>query len=157
MTQIFRWFFISKFYVFIYLFIFLGPHLWHMDVPRPGAKSELQLPAYATATAVLYSSLLERGQGLNPCPQRDYVGSLTPWPTTGTPDDFIKRLKVKYNFSFCCISQALPNILPILGYHLKSDHGSSCCGKTGLVASLQCQDDDSTPSLAQWVKTSGVA
>ena len=33
------------------LFWFLGPHLWHMEVPRPGAASELQLPAYATATA----------------------------------------------------------------------------------------------------------
>ena len=40
--------------LFIYLFIiffFLGPHLWHMEVPRLGVKSELQLPAYATATA----------------------------------------------------------------------------------------------------------
>ena len=30
---------------------FLGSHLQHMKVPRPGGKSELQLPAYATATA----------------------------------------------------------------------------------------------------------
>ena len=30
--------------------IFLGPHMWHMEVPRLGVKSELQLPAYATAT-----------------------------------------------------------------------------------------------------------
>ena len=34
------------------LFCFLGLHLWHMEVPRPGVKSELQLPAYATATAM---------------------------------------------------------------------------------------------------------
>ena len=34
-----------------YLFIcFLGPHLW-MEVPRLGVEPELQLPAYATATA----------------------------------------------------------------------------------------------------------
>ena len=33
------------------LFFFLGPHLWHMDIPRPGVELELQLPAYATATA----------------------------------------------------------------------------------------------------------
>ena len=32
---------------------FLGPHLWHMEVPRLGRlKLELQLPAYTTATAV---------------------------------------------------------------------------------------------------------
>ena len=29
---------------------FLGPHLQHMQVPRLGVESELQLPAYATAT-----------------------------------------------------------------------------------------------------------
>ena len=28
----------------------LGPNLRHMEVPRLGVKSELQLPAYATAT-----------------------------------------------------------------------------------------------------------
>ena len=26
-------------------FPFLGPHLWHVEVPRPGVQSELQLPA----------------------------------------------------------------------------------------------------------------
>ena len=37
--------------LFIYLFIvFLGPHPWHM-VPKLGVKTELQLLAYATATA----------------------------------------------------------------------------------------------------------
>ena len=33
------------------IFCFLGPHLWHMKVPRPGVESELQLPAYTTVTA----------------------------------------------------------------------------------------------------------
>ena len=31
--------------------LFLGPHPWHMEAPRLGVHSELQLPAYATATA----------------------------------------------------------------------------------------------------------
>ena len=36
----------------VFLFVcFLGSHLWHMEVPRLGVKSELQLPAYTTATA----------------------------------------------------------------------------------------------------------
>ena len=40
------------FCLFIYLFIlFWGPHSQHLEVPRLGVKSELQLPAYATATA----------------------------------------------------------------------------------------------------------
>ena len=42
--------FIFCFYLFIYLFIY-GLHPQNMEVPRPGAESELQLPAYATATA----------------------------------------------------------------------------------------------------------
>ena len=33
-------------------FIFLGLPLWHMEVPRLGVHSELQLPAYTTATAM---------------------------------------------------------------------------------------------------------
>ena len=33
------------------MLIFLGLYLWHMLVPRLGAESELQLLAYATATA----------------------------------------------------------------------------------------------------------
>ena len=34
-------------YLFIYPSIFLGPHPWHMEVPRLGVQSELLLPAYA--------------------------------------------------------------------------------------------------------------
>ena len=30
-------------------FCLLGPHLWHMEVPRLGAESELQLLAYTIA------------------------------------------------------------------------------------------------------------
>ena len=33
------------------LFSFLWPRLWHMEVPRPGVKLELQLLAYTIATA----------------------------------------------------------------------------------------------------------
>ena len=39
--------------VFVGFFYFLGPHLWHMEVPRLGVESELQLPAHTTATAIL--------------------------------------------------------------------------------------------------------
>ena len=33
-------------FIFFYL---LGPHLWHMEIPRLGIKSQLQLLAYTTA------------------------------------------------------------------------------------------------------------
>ena len=42
----------NKFYQDLFFF-FLGLHKWHMEVPRLGVKSELQLPAYTTATATL--------------------------------------------------------------------------------------------------------
>ena len=32
-----------------YLFIFLGPHSWHMEVPRLRVESELQLPVFTIA------------------------------------------------------------------------------------------------------------
>ena len=35
-----------------FFFFFLGPHPWHMEVPRLGIESQLQLPAYTTVTAV---------------------------------------------------------------------------------------------------------
>ena len=34
---------------FPFFVCFLGPQLWHMEVPKLGVESELQLPAYATA------------------------------------------------------------------------------------------------------------
>ena len=43
----------GSFCLFIYLsFVFLGLHLQHLVVPRLGVLSELQLPAYTTATAM---------------------------------------------------------------------------------------------------------
>ena len=38
--------------VFCFVFFKLGPHLWHMEVPRLRVILELQLPAYTTATAM---------------------------------------------------------------------------------------------------------
>ena len=38
---------------FFFVFLpFLGPLQWHMEVPRLGVQSELQLPACARATAM---------------------------------------------------------------------------------------------------------
>ena len=35
--------------IYTYFFVFLGPHLWHMEVPRLGVKTKLQLSAYTIA------------------------------------------------------------------------------------------------------------
>ena len=45
-------FFFQTFFFFFFFFCFLGPHLWHIKVPRLGVESELQLSACATATAM---------------------------------------------------------------------------------------------------------
>ena len=41
----------GKIHSLFFSLVFLGPHPRHMEVPRPGVQSELQLPAYVTATA----------------------------------------------------------------------------------------------------------
>ena len=54
-------FFIDAVFLFLFFwldgwlvgfFCFLGLHLCHMEVPRLGVQLELQLPAYARATAI---------------------------------------------------------------------------------------------------------
>ena len=40
------------YYLFIYLFCFLGPQVQHMEAPSLGVESELQLQACITATAM---------------------------------------------------------------------------------------------------------
>ena len=39
-------------FVCLFVYVFLGLHLWHMEVPRLGIQSELQPLACATATAM---------------------------------------------------------------------------------------------------------
>ena len=41
---------ISFFSIFLFSFCLLRPHMWHMAAVRLGVESELQLPAYTTAT-----------------------------------------------------------------------------------------------------------
>lgn len=36
----------------VFFFCFLGPHLWHLEVPKLEVESALQPPAYTTATAM---------------------------------------------------------------------------------------------------------
>ena len=40
------------FFVCLFIFSFLGPHLQHTEVPRLRGELEPQLPAYITATAM---------------------------------------------------------------------------------------------------------
>lgn len=81
-------------------FFFLRLYLQHMEVPGLGVELERQLPAYATATAMLdlspicdLCSSLWQQWTLNPLSKvrdrthilRDNIGSLIHQATTGTP------------------------------------------------------------------------
>ena len=92
-------------YLFIFSFVFWGLHPQHMEFPMRGVQSELQLPAFTTATATqdlsricdLHHSSWQR-QILNPLSQaRDRTCNLMVprWihfccATMGTPEIFIK-------------------------------------------------------------------
>ena len=76
----------SHLLVFIlFHFCFLGLHLQHMEVPRLGVQSELQLPVYATATATLWdlSCICDLYHS-----SRGNVRSLTQWARPGTEPVF---------------------------------------------------------------------
>ena len=45
-------------FIYLFIYLFLGLHLWHMEVPNLGVESELQLPAYTTVTATWDPSLI---------------------------------------------------------------------------------------------------
>ena len=89
---------------FVFTFLFLGLHSWHMEVPGLGVELELQLVVCATDTAnpglelhlwsmPIYSvacsntrSLNHRGRpGIEPASSGILVRFLTCWATRGTP------------------------------------------------------------------------
>ena len=86
--------------LFIYLFFcFLGPHLWHLKFPKLVVESELQLPAYTTATAMPDSSCIwnlhhssvqcwilnPQRPGMEPATSWFLVGFVNHCTMTGTP------------------------------------------------------------------------
>ena len=133
---------------FILCFYFLGLHLWQMEVPRLGVKSELQLPAYITATATWDPSLIcdlhhcsQQHRIPNPLSEaRDWIHILmdTSWicflcATMGTPRMhlfFYIPLPVFFLsvspiiYSYISASQ-IPNKLLLLG-NMICTHDESC-------------------------------
>ena len=103
-----------SFFLFVFLFLsFLGPHLWHMKVPRLGVESELQLQTCTAATAMPdlshvcnphHSSrqrqILERGQGLNPQPHDSQSDSF-PLRHNGSSSIFVSYLYHAHGSLLC--------------------------------------------------------
>ena len=87
--------------IFLFFFVlFLGPHRWHMEVPRIGVVLELWLPAYSIATATQAPSRVchlhhssQQCQIFHPLSEtRGWTHILMdtswvyyPWATMGTP------------------------------------------------------------------------
>ena len=55
-VELVNFFFYYSFFIILFYFVFLGPHPWHMEIPRLGVESELQPLAYTRATATRYPS-----------------------------------------------------------------------------------------------------
>ena len=102
-------------FFFFFLVIFLGLHLRHMEVPRLGAESELQLPAYATATATwdpshvcdLHHSSCQCQilnhwvrPGIKLASSWILVGFVNRWAMTGTPSVYSLWVDICSHFSW---------------------------------------------------------
>ena len=90
------------FFSFFNYFFFLGPHLRHMEVPRPGVQWELQLPAYAKATATPDPS---RVCNLHPCSQQRRILN----PLLKARDQTLNPM-VPSCIRFCCAMTETPHI-----------------------------------------------
>ena len=105
-----------NFYLLIFLHplpapcLLLGPHPWHMEVPRPGVELELQLPAYTTATphripatSATYTTAHDNTRSLTHWARPGIqlssswilVGFITCWATEGTLPSFIFNLQLR--------------------------------------------------------------
>ena len=72
------------FLIFVVGVVFLRSHPWHMEVPRLGIQSKLQLPTYTTATAMPDPSL-----SVTCTTAHGNAGSLTYWARPGIESAFI--------------------------------------------------------------------
>ena len=101
-----RIFLVLFWFAFCLFFSFLELHLWHMQLPRLGVESELQLPAYTMATAIairdrshvcnLYQSSWEcqilthwARPGIKPASSWILFRFITCWSIMGTPSNGI--------------------------------------------------------------------
>ena len=54
-----------------YIYIYLGPHPWHMEVPEPGTESEPQLQSTPLVWQCQIPQSISQGQESNPCLHSD--------------------------------------------------------------------------------------
>ena len=86
--------------LFIYLFMYLGPHLWHTEVPRLGVKLELWPPAYIIATTMW-----------NPSPVCDlHHSSQQCWVLNPLSEARNRTRNLVVTSCFCCATMGTPGL-----------------------------------------------
>ena len=88
------------------IFAFLGLHLWHMEFPRLGVESELQLLAYATATAVWNLSHV--------CDLHHSSWQCQMLNSRSEAKDRTHKLTVASQIRFCCAMTGTPRMLYLI-------------------------------------------
>ena len=119
------------------LFVFLafyGPHLQHMEVPRLGVKSELQLPAYTTATAMQDPSCIcDLRRSSWPCRILNRLIEARDWThvlldtigfLTTEPRQEFQQASFKVIIFWCCFVKAYMCVCLVL--QEKSGHTPTC-------------------------------
>ena len=93
-------------YLFILSFVLLGPHPWHMEVPKLGVESELLLPAYAWAIAMPNPGCVSHVCDL-------YHSSWKLWILNPLIEarDWTRNLMVPSWIRFCCTTRGTPIII----------------------------------------------
>ena len=72
-------------FFFFFFLVFLGPRVWHMEVPRLGVEFEGQLPACAIARAMPGPRTTKQGQGWNRHPHGYSLDLLPPNHNENSP------------------------------------------------------------------------
>ena len=89
-------------FCFVLFFVFLGPHPLHMEVPRLGVQSELQLPAYTTAHSSARSLTHWVRPRIEPTSSWILVRSVNHWAVVGTPNTLFFVSMCLFLFVLAC-------------------------------------------------------
>ena len=102
-------FFIS-FFLFFFFFCFLGLYPKHMEGPRLGVKSKLQLSVYTTATATQDPSHIFN---IHRSSQQHQILN----PPRGKARDWARILLDTSRICFCCATMGTPNVFYFIFHH----------------------------------------